>query len=208
MLAFIVVLAISVFRPTQDRIKIAIAAPLSNIGQSTLIGGESMVKGAQLYIDQINQAGGIDGRKIELQVYDDQNDAQIAAEVAHEIVDSSALAVIGHYSSSTSLVAGKIYQAYGIPAITGSATADDVTKWNNWYFRSTFVNSRQGLFIANYIKKILKRSHPRQSLYAERYPLGQRGEPHASSFNGRNTHNGLASQRAASQGNAPLHELK
>ena len=168
LLAFIVVLAISI-RPASDKIKIAIAAPLSNIGQSTLIGGESMVKGAQLYIDQINQAGGINGKKVELQVYDDQNDAGVAAKVAHEIVDSGALAVIGHYSSSTSLVAGKIYQAYGIPAITGSATADDVTKWNNWYFRSTFVNSRQGLFIANYIYKILKRSHPRQSQ--------QRGEP-------------------------------
>ena len=156
LLAFIVVLAISFFRPTQDKIKIALAAPLSNIGQSTLIGGESMVKGAQLYIDQVNQAGGINGKKIKLQIYDDRNDAQVAAKVAHEIVDSDALAVIGHYSSSTSLVAGKIYQAYGIPAISGSATADDVTRWNNWYFRSTFVNSRQGLFIANYIKKIFK----------------------------------------------------
>ena len=158
LLAFIVVLAISVLRPTQEKLQIAIVAPLSNIGQSTLIGGESMVRGAQLYIDRIERAGGINGRKIEIQVYDDQNDVQVAAKIAHEIVDSSALAVIGHYSSSTSLVAGKIYQAYGIPAITGSATADDVTKWNNWYFRSTFVNSRQGLSIANYIKKILKRS--------------------------------------------------
>lgn len=157
-LAFIAVLAISVLRPAQDKIEIAIAAPLSNIGQSTLIGGESMVKGAQLYIDWVNQAGGINGKKIKLQVYDDRNDPKVAAEVAHKIVDSNALAVIGHYSSSTSLVAGKIYQAYGIPAISGSATADDVTKWNNWYFRSTFVNSRQGLFIANYISKILKRS--------------------------------------------------
>ena len=158
LLAFIAVLAISVLRPAQDKIEIAIAAPLSNIGQSTLIGGESMVKGAQLYIDRVNRAGGINGREVELKVYDDRNDAQVAAKVAHEIVDSNALAVIGHYSSSTSLVAGKIYQAYGIPAISGSATADDVTKWNNWYFRSTFVNSRQGLFIANYISKILKRS--------------------------------------------------
>jgi len=113
----------------------------------------------------IPQAGGIDGKKIDLQIYDDRNDVQVAAKIAREIADSRALAVIGHYSSSTSLVAGKIYQAYGIPAITGSATADDVTKWNNWYFRSTFVNSRQGLFIGNYISKILKRSQFGQGSY-------------------------------------------
>ena len=89
---------------------------------------------------------------------DDQNDPQVAVEVAHKIVESNALAVIGHYSSDTALAAGKIYQAYGIPAVTGSATADEVTTWNNWYFRTVFSNSNQGLSIANYINKILERS--------------------------------------------------
>ncbi len=158
LLALIAVLAWSVFKPSQETIKIAIAAPLSNIGQTTAIGAESMVRGARLYVDQINQAGGIKGKKLKLEIYDDQNDPNIAAEVAHKIVASDALAVIGHYSSKTSLVAGKIYQAYGIPAVTGSATADDVSKWNNWYFRTTISNSNQGLFIADYINKILKRS--------------------------------------------------
>lgn len=157
-LALIAVLAWSAFKPKTETLKIAIAAPLSQVGQTTILGGESMVKGAQLYLDQINENGGIQGKKLELEVYDDQNDPQIAAKVAHEIVDSDALAVIGHYSSSTSLTAGKIYQAYGIPAVTGSATADDITKWNKWYFSTTLTNSNQGLFIADYINKILKRS--------------------------------------------------
>ena len=158
LLTLIAVLTWSVFKPSEETIEIAIAAPLSNVGQTTSIGGQSMVKGAQLYLDQINQAGGIKGKKLKLEVYDDQNNPQMAAKVAHKIVDSNAVAVIGHYSSKTSLVAGKIYQAYGLPAVTGSATADDVTQWNNWYFRTTFSNSNQGTFIAEYINKILKRS--------------------------------------------------
>ena len=120
--------------------------------------GESIIRGAQLYVDRLNDEGGIEGKKLELEVYDDQNDPQVAVEVAHEIVASDALAVIGHYSSDTALAAGKIYQAYGIPAVTGSATADEVTTWNNWYFRTVFSNSNQGLSIANYINKILERS--------------------------------------------------
>ena len=158
LLAFIVVLAISVFRPTQDSIQIAIAAPLSNVGQTDALAGESIIRGAQLYVDQINDEGGIDGKKLELEVYDDQNDPKVAVKVARKIVDSDALAVIGHYSSNTALAAGKIYQAYGIPVVTGSATADEVTTWNNWYFRTVFSNSDQGLSIANYINKILERS--------------------------------------------------
>ena len=158
LLAFIAVLSISVFQPTQEKLHIALAAPLSNVGRTDTLAVESIIQGAQLYINQINQQGGIDGKKLELQVYDDQNDPQVAVKVAHEIVDSDALTVIGHYSSNTSLAAGKIYQAYGIPVITGSATADEVTTWNNWYFRTVFTNSDQGTFIANYTKNILERS--------------------------------------------------
>jgi len=142
----------------QENIEIAIVAPLTDAGQTTTIGGQSMVRGAQLYVDQVNEAGGINGKQIKLQIYDDKNDVKKASEIAHKIVESNALAVIGNYSSANSLAAGKIYQAYGIPAITGSATSDAVTKWNQWYFRSTFSNSDQGLFIANYIRKVLDKS--------------------------------------------------
>ncbi|MGD1917726.1 MAG: ABC transporter substrate-binding protein, partial [Pleurocapsa sp.] len=151
-------MAISLFRPAQETLQIAIAAPLSNIEQVDALAGESIIQGAQLYVDQLNEAGGIDGKELELKVYDDQNNPKVAAKVAHEIIESDALAVIGHYSSNTTLVAGKIYQAYGIPVVTGSATADDITTWNNWYFRTVFKNSDQGLSIANYISKILERS--------------------------------------------------
>ena len=155
LLALTTVIVLSRCNFNQENIEIAIVAPLSDAGQTITIGGESMVKGAQLYVDQINEAGGIDGKKITLKVYNDKNDVELATKIAHKIIDSQALAVIGHFSSANSIAAGKIYQAYGIPAITGSATADEVTTWNQWYFRSTFSNSDQGLFIANYIKKIL-----------------------------------------------------
>ncbi|ELS00313.1 ABC-type branched-chain amino acid transport system, periplasmic component [Xenococcus sp. PCC 7305] len=155
LLTLATVLVLSHYRFNQENIEIALVAPLTDVGPTISIGGNSMIRGAQLYVEQINEAGGIKGRKIKLRVYDDKNDVKTATEIAHQIVESQALAVIGHYSSGNSLAAGKIYQAYGIPAITGSATADEVTKWNQWYFRSTFSNSDQGLFIANYVKKIL-----------------------------------------------------
>lgn len=58
-LALATVLAISIFRPDRENIEIAIAAPLSHAGKTTVVGGNEMLRGAQLYIDQINQAGGV-----------------------------------------------------------------------------------------------------------------------------------------------------
>lgn len=139
----------------QEKITIAIAVPLSNAGETTQKVGISILRGAQLYIDQVNKAGGIQGRLLKLQVYDDQAKPEVAEKVAQKIVRSNAIAIIGHYSSGASKPAGKIYQAAGIPAVSGSATADAVTEGNDWYFRTIFADSFQGRFIAHYLKKVL-----------------------------------------------------
>jgi len=124
------------------------------------ISGIEMVQGAQLYLDRVNTEGGVNGKKVELLVFDDGNDPQVAAQKATEIAQSTfALAVLGHLYSSTSTAAGKIYQKLGIPAISGSATDNFVTKDNDWYFRVIFNNSLQASFIANYSQKILEQQN-------------------------------------------------
>ncbi|RKZ91740.1 MAG: hypothetical protein DRR19_06345 [Candidatus Parabeggiatoa sp. nov. 1] len=60
----------------------------------------------QLYLDKINQQGGIHGRPVELLIFDEQNQPALAREVALKIIKpNQALAVIGHYMSSTSIAA-------------------------------------------------------------------------------------------------------
>ena len=133
-------------------ITIAIAGPTGGESAS----GVEMVQGAQLYVDKLNQSGGIKGKKVELLVFDDSNDANTAKENATEIIDTTeALAVLGHLYSSTSTAAGKLYQQAGIPAISATATADEVTQSNYWYFRVIFNNRLQASFIANYAEKVL-----------------------------------------------------
>ncbi|MEL6556149.1 MAG: ABC transporter substrate-binding protein, partial [Cyanobacteria bacterium J06621_11] len=114
------------------------------------------VRGAQAYIDVVNQQGGIDGKPIKLEVFDDSNDSETAVKIAEEIATKSeALAVIGHRYSGTSIAAGEIYKEYGIPAISGSATAEAVTRGNAWYFRALFNNAAQARFLAQYTRKVL-----------------------------------------------------
>ena len=137
-----------------DTLQIAVIGPMSGKDHE---GGRAMLTGVNLYVDEVNKNGGINGRKLEVITYDDQNNKMMARDKAMEIAkDSNILIVIGHYYSSISLEGGKIYREYGIPAITASATAPEVTEGNDWYFRVVPDTNLQGKFSALYIKNILE----------------------------------------------------
>ena len=132
---------------------IAVAGPMS--GDSARL-GQAMIDSVQMRLDEVNAAGGIQGSPVNLLVYDDQNSAEKAAEVAQEIGDDPrTLAVIGHRTSGASIAASPFYLQKEIAVISGTATADIVTVANPWYFRATYNNSLQAEFIANYMNRIL-----------------------------------------------------
>jgi len=136
-----------------DPIHIAFVGPLTGNGAPE---GNSLQQGVQLYVDMINEKGGIDGKKIVLDSFDDKNNADLAKAQAKKIVEQNqAIAVIGHYYSSASMSGGEEYKRAEIPAITPSSTNIDVTKNNDWYFRTVFNDKLQGRFLAHYLKKVL-----------------------------------------------------
>lgn len=114
-----------------------------------------MTQAIQLYLKKINQKGGINGKKVILKEFDDQNDSKIAQQQAKQIIDEKeAVAVIGHWYSSASISAGEIYKEYEIPAITPGSTSIKVTEDNPWYFRNIYSAKAPGQFLANYIKYV------------------------------------------------------
>ncbi len=137
-----------------DTLQLAFIGPLSGKDSDA---GQAMLDGVNLYVAEINRRGGIEGRKLEVLAYDDQNTKDIARERAREVArGSNALVVIGHFYSSISLEGGKIYKQYGIPAVTASATAPEVTASNEWYFGVVPDTNLQGKFSAIYTHRILK----------------------------------------------------
>ena len=137
----------------QEVVYIAVSGPMTGQSQAN---GEAMVQGIQLYLDKVNQAGGIHNKKVELLVFDDQNEADLAKQNALEITQNpEVLGVIGHYTSTASLAAAPIYKENGMPVITASASTDELTEGNNWYFRTVPTNSDQSALLVNYIYKIL-----------------------------------------------------
>ena len=131
-------------------IRVAFAGPLSGLSVEDGLAG---VRAIELIFDQVNAAGGIGGRPLVLDVYDDQNNPERARANAPEITDEpNTIAVIGHNYSTCSIAAGEIYAARGLPAISSAATNVAVTRDNPWYFRTIFNDRAQGRFIALYLK--------------------------------------------------------
>ncbi|MEN8130106.1 MAG: ABC transporter substrate-binding protein [Pseudomonadota bacterium] len=136
---------------TKDKIHIAVVIPESQKE------GTSGRRGIQMYLDMINRRGGVNGRELVADFKNDENNPDIAEKKAVEIVEENrAVAVIGHYSSASSLRAKDIYIDAQIPAISPSSTNDRLTIDNDYYFRTIFTNSYQGRFLAYYIKNVLK----------------------------------------------------
>ncbi len=158
-----------VYQPSGETIEIAAVGPGGGIHAPMR---KSFRQGMQMCIDQFNAKGGINGRKVELVLYDDQNEAKLAQERAKAIVDRNrALAVIGHQFSSCSIAGGKVYREYGIPAITPFSTNVAVTQGNPWYFRIIYNDDLQGRFLANYAKNVL--GHDRASIIKENHEYGR-----------------------------------
>ena len=133
-------------------IHVAFVGPLSGEGATA---GRLMTQAIQLYFDKINERGGINGKKIILDKFDDQNDTTLAEQKATEIYEQNrAVAVIGHWYSSASISGGEIYKKHRIPAITPGSTNINVTKDNEWYFRNIYNANASGQFLANYVNKV------------------------------------------------------
>ncbi len=140
------------FRDKDDAIHIALACPMT--GESADV-GNAFLQGIELYIDMVNRQGGVNGKSVVLDVYDDENRPALAEKTAARIVgDGRALSVIGHYYSSCSIRAGEVYKTYRVPTISPAATNVQITQDNPWYFRTIFNDRAQGRFLATYASKV------------------------------------------------------
>lgn len=133
--------------PHDPPVRVAVAGPMS--GESAFQ-GQAMVEAAQLAAAQVNAAGGLAGRRVEIEGFDDA--AAPPAEVAAAIVASDAVAVLGHRTSSACLAAAPVYAGAGLAAITASATDPAVTRDGPTFYRWIYDNDDQGAFLAAYAR--------------------------------------------------------
>jgi branched-chain amino acid transport system substrate-binding protein len=125
-----------------DTIKVGFHAPLTGFAASD---GKSASEGAKLAIEQINSAGGVNGKMLELVVYDDQAKAAQAIPIANKLIgqDEVVIGVSGSYSGPTRSAAG-VFQEASIPYIAAYAIHPDITRAGNYVFRTSFLGEVQG----------------------------------------------------------------
>ena len=136
-----------------SEVAIAVSVPLSGDGAS---GGQEIVDSIKLYIDATNRSGGVNGRPLKLLTFDDKGSSEEVKQVSSEIVKSNALIVLGHRSSDVSIAAGEIYQEAKLPAITGTANSEKVTKDRPYYFRMIYTNPALAKTLSIYAQQVLQ----------------------------------------------------
>ncbi|MDB5339682.1 MAG: Extracellular ligand-binding receptor [Planctomycetaceae bacterium] len=115
--------------------------------------GQSTDNGIKLAIEELNAAGGINGKKVRLITYDDKGDAREAGTAVTRLVTSDKVtAVLGEVASGLSLAGAPICQENGVPMISPSSTNPKVTKIGDMIFRVCFIDPFQGSVCAKFAR--------------------------------------------------------
>ncbi len=113
--------------------------------------------GAMLAVHEIDAAGGVLGKRIELLVEDDRGETTEAASAVSKLITRDhVVALIGENASSRTLAAAPIAQSYGIPMISPSSTNVEVTKKGDYIFRVCFIDPYQGAVLSSFARQNLK----------------------------------------------------
>ena len=110
-------------------ITVAVVGPIT--GQYAAF-GEQMKRGAEMAVADINEAGGINGEKVVLEVGDDACDPKQAVAVANQMVSKGVKLIDGHFCSGSSIPASKVYEEEGILQISPASTNPKFTDEGGW----------------------------------------------------------------------------
>lgn len=155
LLFFALTAAFAMTATAAETIKIGINVPLTGFAASD---GTSALNGAKLAMEQVNSAGGINGKLVELVVYDDQASPKQSVPIATKLIekDKVLVGVSCSYSGATRAAAG-VYQSSKVPYIAAYAIHPDITRAGDYVFRTSFVGEVQGRAGAKLAGEILKK---------------------------------------------------
>jgi branched-chain amino acid transport system substrate-binding protein len=128
--------------------KFGLAGPMT--GQYATYGA-SHTAGADIAVEELNAAGGVNGGEVSYVSGDDLGDPKEAVLVAQKYIDDpEILFVNGHMFSGATLAAGPKYEEIGLPMISPSATNPDISTLGDFIWRICMTDAVQGEGLANY----------------------------------------------------------
>ena len=134
-----------------DTIKVGVLGPMTG---DVSVYGLAVINGATLYLKQVNEKGGINGKQLEIITMDEQGDATQAVTCFTKMCDQGITALVGDVTTTPTLALAAESADYNMPMVTASATAEAVTydaetdTVNENVFRATFTDPFQGIKMA------------------------------------------------------------
>jgi branched-chain amino acid transport system substrate-binding protein len=152
---------------------VATAGPMSG---GDAVFGEQMKRGAELAVADINATGGVLGRKLKLEIGDDQCEPKQALPVANSFVQKGVKFVAGHYCSGDSIPASAVYAENNILQITPASTnprLTDEAKAKGWktVLRTCGRDDIQGVVAGKFLAKEYK--DKKIAILHDKTPYGQ-----------------------------------
>ena len=159
-----------------DPIKIGMSGPFTG-GSSSM--GVSMRDGVRLAVDEINAAGGVIGRKIELIERDDEAKNERGVQIAQELINKEkVVATVGFINTGVALAAQRFYQDAKIPVMNNVATGSLITQQfkdqpENFIFRNAASDNIQAPMIVE--EAVGRRGFKKVAILADSTNYGQLG---------------------------------
>jgi branched-chain amino acid transport system substrate-binding protein len=159
-----------------DPIRIGVSGPFTG-GSSSM--GVSMRDGVRLAVEEINAAGGVLGRPIQLIERDDEAKNERGVQIAQELINKEkVVATVGYINTGVALASQRFYQEAKIPVMNNVATGSLVTQQfadqpENYIFRNAAHDSIQAPMIVE--EAIVKRGFKKVAILADSTNYGQLG---------------------------------
>ncbi len=159
-----------------DPIKIGVSGPFTG-GSSSM--GVSMRDGVRLAVDEINKAGGVLGRPLQVVERDDEAKNERGVQIAQELINKEKVAAaVGYINTGVALASQRFYQEAKIPVMNNVATGSLVTHQfddqpENYIFRNAAHDSIQAPMIVE--EAITRRGYKKVAILADSTNYGQLG---------------------------------
>ena len=169
-------LSIAGLASAAESIKIGVAGPFTG-GSSSM--GVSMRDGVRLAVDEINKAGGVIGRKLELVERDDEAKNERGVQIAQELINKEKVAAtVGYINTGVALASQRFFQEAKIPVMNNVATGSIITQQfkdepENYIFRNAAHDSIQAPMIVE--EAVTRRGFKKVAILADSTNYGQLG---------------------------------
>ncbi len=136
----------------QEKVLLPCVCELSGAGA---VSGTNYRDGAKLAAEEINAAGGILGKQVDLRDYDTQTDPQTSRALVQKAIDDDAYVIIGTVYSGSTIVNMMVAKQNGIPQMTGSEAPNITAQGNPYIFRTSSSAAKGVPSLTPYFKNTL-----------------------------------------------------